>query len=254
MITCPKCGNPQFTTNSRFCPVCYYPLLEAEATSREKAAMMQGVPWENINRLGLWGALVATLKKCLTAPAAFFVDLAASRNTSMAWLFALIIGSIGSLFSFLWVYFLLTPLLDLVPGLDVYTGKNLLSTSQLIFAPIIMTAKLLLFTCYFHILLVLTRSNSQNLAATFRIVCYIQSTAIFNCIPVIGSVISFTWSLYLLSIGFNKIHKTSMLRAWMIILLLPVILSIFAGVVAGLLFGTGVIMLDSLKDSFQLFR
>jgi hypothetical protein len=254
MAKCPKCGNVQTHANSRFCAVCYYPLFDSEETTRQKAAMLQGVPWENINRLGLWSALLLTLKKCLTAPAAFFTDLAASRNSSMAWLFALIIGSIGSIFNFLWVYFLLAPLLDWVPGLDAYTGKNLLSTGQLLCAPLIITAKLLLFACYFHLLLFFTRSNRQNMAATFRIVCYIQSTAIFNCIPLIGSVISVTWSLYLLSIGFNKIHKTSMLRSWMIILLLPVVLSIFAGLVAGLMFGTGMIILDSLKDSFELIR
>ncbi len=254
MVKCPKCGNNQFMDNSRFCSVCFFPLFEAETAGREKAAMMQGIPWENTTRLGLWNALVLTIKKCLATPAAFFVDLAASRNTSTAWLFALIIGSIGSIFSFLWVYFLLSPLLDVVPGLDAYTGKNLFSTGQLIFAPVIVTAKVLFFACYFHILLALTRSNSQNFAATFRIVCYIQSTAIFNCIPVIGNIISITWSLYLLSIGFHKIHKTSMLRSWMIILLLPVVLSIFAGAAAGLLLGTGILMLDSFKDSFQFFR
>jgi hypothetical protein len=254
MTLCPKCGNSQSSVNSRYCSLCFYPLFDSETSGRQKAALMQGVPWENIGRLGVWTALVATVKKCLTAPGVFFSDLAASRTSATAWLFALIIGSIGSIFNFLWVYFLLSPLLEMVPGLDAYTGRNVFSTAQLIFAPVFITAKLVFFAIYFHLLLVFTHSQRQNIAATFRIVCYIQCTSIFNCIPLIGSVISVTWALYLLSIGFNKIHKISMLRAWMIILLLPVVLSIFAGLTAGLLFGTGLIMLDSLKDSFQLFR
>ena len=254
MTKCPKCGNNRSPDNSRYCSICYYPLFHQDETDREKAAMLQGVPWDNIDRLGVWKALFFTLKKCLTVPSSFFGDLAASRNSLMAWLFALIIGSLGSVFNFIWVFFLVSPLLDLVPGLDSYTGKNLLSTGQLIFAPFIITGKLLFIACYFHLLLSITHSSRQNIAATFRIACYAQSAAIFDCIPVIGSVISLTWSLYLLSIGFNKVHKVSMLRSWMIILLLPVVLSIFFGAIAALLLGTGLIILDSFKDYFQFFR
>jgi hypothetical protein len=248
MTKCPKCGNNLSPVHSRFCSVCYYPLLDAEETTRQRAAKHQGIPWENIIRLGLWSALVLTLKKCLTTPATFFTDLAASRNSYGAWLFALMIGSIGSIFNFFWLFFLVSPLLSIVPGLDAYTGKNLLSAGQLIFAPLIITAKLLCIACYFHFLLYVTHSNHQKFWATFRIVCYTQSTAIFNCVPLIGYVISLTWSLYLLSIGFNKIHKISMLRAWLLILMLPVVLSIFAGAIAGLLLGTGSLMLDMFKE------
>jgi hypothetical protein len=254
MTKCPKCGNNRSPSNSRYCSVCYYPLFHQDETDRRNAIMLQGVPWDNIDRLGLWNALFLTIKKCLTVPSSFFSDLAASRNSIMAWLFALIIGSLGSLFNFIWSFFLLSHLLDLVPGLDSYTGKNLLSTGQLICAPLIITGKLLFFSLYFHFLLSFTQSSRQKITATFRIVCYAQSAAIFDCIPVIGSVISFTWSLYLLSIGFSKVHKISMLRSWMIILLLPVVLSIFFGVVAALLFGTGLVMLDSFKDFLPMIR
>jgi hypothetical protein len=254
MTKCPKCGNNRSPDNSRYCSLCFFPLLEQDGTDRERAAALQGVPWENIERLGLFPALFSTLKKCLTVPASFFSDLAPSRRTAMAWLFALIIGCIGSLFNFVWSYFLLSTLLNMVPGLEGYTGRSLLTTGQLILAPFIITGKILFITCYFHLLLSMTRSSSQNIAATFRIACYAQSASIFDCIPVIGSVISLTWSLYLLSIGFNKIHKISMLRSWMIILLLPVVLSIVFGALAAVLLGTGLVMFDSFKDYLQILR
>jgi hypothetical protein len=254
MTKCPKCGNNRSPDNSRYCSVCYYPLFHQDESDRKNAAMLQGVPWDNIDRLGLWKALFSTLKKCLTVPSSFFGDLAGSRRSIMAWLFALIIGSLGSVFNFIWSYFLVSPLLDLVPGLDGFTGKNLLSTGQLIFSPLIITGKLLFFTGYFHLLLSITHSKRQNIAATFRIACYAQSAAIFDCIPVIGSAISLTWSLYLLSIGFTKVHKISMVRSWMVILLLPVVFSILFGVFAALVLGTGLIMLDSLKDFLPFIR
>jgi hypothetical protein len=254
MTKCPKCGNNRSPDNSRYCSICYYPLFHQDETDRQNAVTLQGVPWDNINRLGLWKALLSTIKKCLTVPSSFFSDLAASRRSTMAWLFALIIGSIGAVFNSVWSYFLISPLLDLVPGLDSFTGKNLLSTGQLIFSPLIITGKLLFITGYFHLLLSITHSNRQNIAATFRIACYAQSAAIFDCIPAIGSAISLTWSLYLLSIGFTKVHKISMLRSWMVILLLPVVFSILFGVFAAFLLGTGIIMLDSVKGFLPFIR
>jgi hypothetical protein len=254
MAQCSKCGNNQSPEHSQFCSVCSHPLFYAEETVSQSATAPQGVPWEQIDRLGLWGAIAATLKKCLTAPSSFFSDLAASQNSTMAWVFALLIGSIGSIFSFLWTIFLISPLFDLVPGLDAYTGKNMFTTAQLVFAPFIITIKLVLLSCYFHFLLFCTRSSRKDLSATFRILCYTQCASIFECIPVIGSFISIVLSLYLLAIGFHKIHGISMLRAWMIIILLPVILSVVVGVVAALIFGTGLVLLDILKDSMHLIR
>jgi len=254
MAQCSKCGNNQSPLHSQFCSVCGHPLFNTEETIYSSATQRQGVPWEHIDRFGLWGAIAITLKKCLTAPASFFSDLAASRNSYMAWVFALIIGSIGSIFSFLWTIFLISPLFDLVPSLDAYTGKNMLTTAQLVFAPLIITMKLIFLSCYFHFLLFCTRSSRKDFSATFRILFYTQCASIFECIPVIGSFISLALSLYLLVIGFHKIHGISMLRAWMIIILLPVVLSIVVGVVAALIFGTGLVLIDTLKDSLQLIR
>ena len=250
MVVCPACGSPVMSPeNTRFCAACNRPFHIEEELPRAPRI----IPWENLEKSGIVNAFVSTLKKCLFDPHAFFDDLSFSRNSSKAWLYALIVGSIGSIFSFVWTYILFGPLLDLLPWMDDYSAKSAISVAGLIFTPLIVTVKVFFAALYFHGLLYLTRGNKQNAAATFRIVCYTQSTAIFDLIPVFGSIISPLWSLYLLAVGFNKVHKISMVKAFMIILLPIVFLMVMIAMLA-LLFGAGIFIYDVLKDSLSYFR
>jgi hypothetical protein len=206
-----------------------------------------------LEKLGIAKAFVSTLRKCLLDPHVFFNELSFSRGSLNALLYALMVGSIGSVFSFAWTYLLIGPLLDFLPWMNDYSVKNAASVAGLILTPVIVTVKVFFAALYFHGLLYLTRSNKQNAAATFRIVCYSQSTAIFDLIPVFGSIISPLWSLYLLAVGFNKVHKISIFKACMIILL-PLIVLFMAVIALALLFGAGILLHDVFKDSLSYFR
>lgn len=250
MIVCPTCQSPVMSPeNARFCAVCNHPFLNQE----ELPHAPHIIPWENLEKSGIVKAFVSTLRKCLLDPHTFFDQLSFSHNSSKAWLYALIVGSIGSVFSFVWTYVLISPLLDFLPWMDDYPVKSAISVAGLIFTPLIVTVKVFFAALYFHCLLYFTRSNKQNSAATFRIVCYSQSTAIFDLIPVFGSIISPLWSLYLLAVGFNRVHKISIFKALMIILL-PLIFLSAAIIMLALLFGAGILMHDVFKDSLSYFR
>ena len=250
MIVCPTCHSPVMSPeNARFCAVCNHPFLNEEGPVR----IPDMIPWENLEGIGISRALVSTLRTCLLNPGVFFNKLSISHNTSKAILYALILGSIGSVFNFVWTYLLIGPLLDFLPWIDDYPVKSAISVAGLIFTPLIVAVKVFFSALYFHGLLYLTRSNKQNTAATIRIVCYSQSTAIFDLIPVFGGVISSLWSLYLLAVGFNKVHKISMFKAFMIILL-PIIFLMVMIIILALLFGAGMLMHDVFKDSLTNFR
>jgi hypothetical protein len=138
--------------------------------------------------------------------------------------------------------------------LDQYTGKSAISVAGLVATPLIITAKLFLTTFYFHVLLFLMRSNRQNTSATFRIVCYTQSTAILDCIPLLGPILSPLWSLYLLAIGLSKVHAISVRRA-IIIIFLPLVFIVGAGALLVLtLFGASMVFQDVFKDLLNLIR
>lgn len=255
MLQCPKCGNKtKPSVNSRFCDICGSPLFDQTEIHPAPLTRPKGVPWENPEGKSIFAVLFMTVKQCLMEPSIFFERLSTSRNSFMAWLYALILGSVGSIFNFIWTFLIISPLLSLVPGLEAFSGKSSLTTFNLVFSPLIITIKLFWLTCYFHLLLFLTGSKRQNTSSTFRVLCYTQSTSILDCIPVLGAVISLLWSINLLVVGFTKVHKITMFRAIMIIVLLPVIFLIIAGIITALLFGTGIIVLDAFKDYLSIFR
>jgi len=254
-MICPKCGsevlNPEITG---FCAICNYPFFSNSSPSDPASITSGKIAWEQMEKIGFVKSLLDTLKKSIGAPRIFFGQLSESNNSFMAWLYALVLGSTGSVFTFLWTYFFISPLLAFIPGLEDYTGSNDISLTGLVFSPVIITVKLAFEAVYFQFLFFLTGSKRKDIKATFRIICYTQSAAILNCIPVLGSIISPFWSLYLLAVGFNKIHGMSMLKAFTIILLPLVILFAVFLIAAVLFIGTGMIFQGTLKDLLNFIR
>ena len=254
-MLCPKCGSPANSSETvSFCPVCNFPLLSAKNQKQPTAAASEGIPWEQVQSRGVTRAVLETLHESILKPGIFFQRVALSRNSFMAILYGLVIGSVGSLFNFLWTYFLITPLLAFIPWLEQYTGSNTASITGLMFTPIIVFLKIALTALYFHTLLFITRSNAQNSRATLRIVCYAQSAAILSCIPLAGSVIAPLWELYLMAIGFHKVHKISITRAVVIILLPLIVVGVGLILLIAGIFGAGMLFQDTFKDLLNLIR
>jgi hypothetical protein len=231
MITCPKCGAPISNTDSRFCPLCGQPLLD-NGQSDAGTAAEKAVPWESVQSLGVGPALLRTLRECLLEPYLFFTKVAVSRNTGMAFVYALILGSIGSVLGFVWTYFFLgSEVFSSLPWLDKLAGGNKYSAAALILMPIIIAAKELFLTLYFHTLIFLSRARRRDFKSTFIAVCYAESTAILNLVPVAGSLLSPVFSIFILAAAFSKIHRMSTLKA-VVIILLPLVILVFLLIVA----------------------
>ena len=250
MMLCPKCASPvPSPETARFCAVCNAPFPSGLELSRAP----EKVAWEELETRGVVTAFVKTLRRCLMDPIGFFSALSKSGGSRSAWLYALLVGSIGSMFGFVWTYALIRPLLAYFPMLDDFGFDSAVSTASLIFTPLIVSAKVGFFALYFQFLLFLTHRDRRGISATFKVVCYSQSAAIFNLIPVFGSIISPFWTLYLLARGFNKTHTMSMAKAFSIILL-PLIAGIVVIVLLVTLISAGFLFHDVLKDSLSLFR
>jgi hypothetical protein len=201
-------------------------------------------PWESAGKLGIARAIFQTLRECLFSPFTFFGTLSFTHNphTAMSFIYALVIGSAGSILGFFWTYLFLSNLTATAPWLAVFSGSASTTGASLIFMPLLITLKLILLSVYFQTLLFLTQTKRQSIVSTFSIVCYAESTAVFNCIPMIGSIVSFIWSLFLLAGGLSRVHRMSRTRVLAIILLpLPAvailgILALALVMVAGALF------------------
>jgi hypothetical protein len=166
----------------------------------------------------------------------------------MAFVYALILGSIGSLLGFFWTYFFLdSGLLSSLSWLDKLTDGKEYSASVLILMPFIITIKELFLTLYFHTLIFLSRAKRRNIKSTFMAVCYTESAAILNLIPVAGSLLSPVLSLFILAAAFTKIHRMSTLKAVVIILLPLFILGFLLTIALAGAIGAGVFVNGFLK-------
>ena len=231
MTTCPKCGAPVPIEEARFCLVCGHALLNNNQDTINPAAE-KPVPWESVQALGVGPALLRTLRECLLEPYSFFTKVAVSRSAGMAFIYALILGSIGSVLGFTWTYFFLdSGLFSSLSWLDKLTGGKEYSASVLILMPFIIAFKEFFLTLYFHALIALSRARRRHIKYTFMAVCYAESTAILNLIPVAGNLLSPVLSVFILAAAFAKIHRMSTLKA-VVIILLPLVVLVFLCIIA----------------------
>jgi hypothetical protein len=230
MSSCPKCGSPASSPDALFCALCGYaqPSSGSESGAEHPGS---GIPWESVAKTGVMHALLETIREILFSPMTFFSKVSSPHNAAMSFVFALIVGSVGSVLGFFWTHLLLSRLPSSFAWLDGFTGTAAASGAGLILVPLFTAVKVLFAAVYFQTLLTLTGTRRQGIKSTFSIVCYTESASLFNLIPLLGSVVSVVWSLFLLAAGFNSVHRMSTTKA-LVIILLPLLILGFLCILA----------------------
>jgi hypothetical protein len=250
MSQCPKCGTLLPDDTASFCPLCNHPLLAGDG----QAASETRVPWESVERLGVTGALVQTIRECLFRPYLFYGKIGRASSTKMAFVYALILGSLGGLVSAAWSYLFSDSLFYWLPWLENSISTSAYSATTLMLLPLITALQLGVTTLYFHVLLFLLRSKRQGIKATFLIICYAESTAVLNLVPLVGSVLSMAWSVLLVTAGISRVHRMSSVKAFLIILLPLLILGFMFILAVAALIGAGHLFQGLFKESSLIFR
>jgi hypothetical protein len=245
MASCPKCGSTASSPDALFCALCGHaqPSSGSESGAEHPGS---GIPWESVAKTGVMHALLETIREILFSPLTFFSKVSSPHNAAMSFVFALIVGSVGSVLGFFWTSQLLSRLPSSVAWLNGIAGGAATSGAGLILMPLLTAVKILFATVYFQALLTLTGTKRQGIKATFSIVCYAESAALFNLIPILGSVVSVVWSLFLLAAGFNSVHRMSTVKALVIILLPLLILGLFCLIALVLAAGALAVLKDLL--------
>ena len=78
-----------------------------------------------------------------------------------------------------------------------------------------------------HVLLLIFGAGKQGYIATFRTIAYSQGSAVFNIIPLMGSMIATIWGIVLQVIGFKEAHRTTYGKVVLAIIVIPFVLCIF---------------------------
>lgn len=243
-MKCTQCNNPTVIPGSSFCSHC---------GARITSAHEQGNPldpvtfvWESVLTSSAPLHLLAdTVTGALLHPNLFYqqVVLHASR-TFPAWIYGLIIGSIGLTASWAWSQ-LKAPAGSIFYFNWFIPGGGMSSASTLAAAPFILSLQMVLTAVYVFITLRLSSLRRPAFGKLFRTLCYAESPMLLQLIPFVGTYAATFFWLYAMLTALHHLYEGSRLKI-LFHLLLPLFLLfafamviIIAGILGGIIAGSG---------------
>ena len=230
------------------------PLLDDNTTSASPER--DGPPWENRASLGLFNVILETIKGVLFEPAATFAHMKREGGLAAPLQYGLLAGSVGAYAGV--VYNLISNQLQtqVIKTSDLSNanmpfqlggGGFHLGAAGLVFAlllalflvPLALAIVSFIHAAILHLCLMLLGGANQPFETTYRVVCYsFGSTAVFQLIPICGSMIGGVWNIVVTSIGIAKAHEISTGKAVLAVLLPLICCCGLMIVILTLIFGT----------------
>jgi hypothetical protein len=233
-MICANCGREIPEINQgQFCLFCGAALaqpantgqLSAPSDSPAGGGQRFYCPWENREALGFVAALSQTWTESVLRPTAFFQQMPRTGGIGAAMLYAILVGSIGALFSLFWEYQLFDKLgtwQDWPADVPFPMNRGLL----LFVVPVIPLAliiSLLLMSLIYHVCLLITGSAKNGWEVTFRVIAYASGPSVFLFLPVCGGIVAAGWCWILQIIGWTQAHESTTARV-VVAALLPLLL------------------------------
>jgi hypothetical protein len=206
---CPHCGK-EIADTKEFCQYCgaRVEVSSPGAGGREK------VPWEDRGTQGAVGGMIKTLKETLFNPSGFFKKMAVTGGLADPILYALIVGMVAVMFSYLWQILFQGVIQSYLPAeMKTMPGYNIIQTIGLavlaLIMPFIIILWLFIWSGILHLFLMMVKGTKSGFEATFRVVSYSYGTNVLSVIPFCGGIIAWVWSIVLAIIGLKEAHETS---------------------------------------------
>lgn len=210
---CPHCGK-DITEGQAFCQHCGGMLEKPEST----ADLREKTPWEDRALQGFIGGLLKTMKGSLFTPAEFFRKMPVKGGLTDPLLYALIVGMIGMMASYVWQIMLEDTFRGFIPaemkaaaGYNIFHGIGMAVLA--VITPFMIIVALFVWAGILHLLLMLVHGSKNGFEATFRAVSYSYGANIFMALPFCGGFVALVWSIVLAIIGLKEAHGTSGGRA-----------------------------------------
>jgi hypothetical protein len=239
-VNCPHCGRHlDLVEGQNFCTFCGGDLEHPDGTEEESPFDKPAItgpydsepsgprssrpdaycPWEDQEELGFVKGIVETLRGSLFHPNDFFATIPIAGGLLQPLLFALIVGTLGTMMGLVW---------------GAAIDPSLLSGPKAIavaFVPVLIFFSIVLWALILHGSLFLVGGAKEDFEATFRVICYTSGTELFNAIPFLGGFIVIGWKLYITVIALKQVHRVGIGRAVLAISLPLILCLVFAIVV-----------------------
>lgn len=162
-------------------------------------------------RKDFWTSLWADLKGVMFSPRSFFLETY-DCNLKNAFVFGIITGSIGSMFSLFWKLILLADkfpsILDMVQESSI-GSIDLMIFISFLFIPIVVASGILMYSFIIHLFLSIFSAGKGGIKGTISVISYSQASEIFSLIPMLGGIVAFIWRIYIQLVGLKYVHKTT---------------------------------------------
>ncbi len=196
-----------------------------------------GLPWENREQTGWFNALLETIQMVLLRPAEAFAAMRREGGLMDPLLYAVILGMVGAIVSFIFSIGLQSFGVGREGGLGALFGMGAMSFFLLIFMPFIIVIFTFIAAGIFHLVLMLLGGASQPFEATVRVVCFGSGSAnILQIVPICGGLLATIYSIVLNCMGLARTHETDTWRA-VVAVLSPVIVCCGGGIFIAVMMG-----------------
>ena len=224
-MTCPSCGQevPEISRR-QFCPFCgvsLAPQLTPAPETPDDAAHDAAAdrpsfycPWEDRDRLGFVPALSQTWTESVLRPSGFFKKMPRTGGIGAPMLYAVLIGTIGALFSLFWEFLFidkLTRLQNWPADMPIEMSRNVL-VLVVPLIPLLLIISMLIMSFVYHVCLMITGSAKNGWEATFRVIAYASGPSVLLLLPMCGGIFAAAWSWFLQVIGWTEAHESSAAR------------------------------------------
>ncbi|MEW6026773.1 MAG: YIP1 family protein [Planctomycetota bacterium] len=157
----------------------------------------------------LWNTFVSVMFH----PKTFFSQTPTEDGIGKPLLYAIIVGSIGTIAVNFWMLMLISMYMpQMVPGQSVMMASSLSMNMifQIFMAPIQVIIYTFIQAGILHLSLMVIKGNEQGFEATYRAVVYSMSTYWLNLIPFcLGAPVGAIWQIVLIIIGLREVHGIS---------------------------------------------
>jgi hypothetical protein len=201
------------------------------------------LPWEERDRLGLVEALIQTVRLLVTDPTDAFSRLRPDSDLTSPILFGLILSWAGVLLSQMWELLVGGYVRSMFRGIEGFEGAFVpgvaWSIGTLVVWPVIFVVFLFISAGILHLCLMIVGATSDSpsgFEGTLKVVSYSQVAGVASVVPLLGGFLFAIWAVILEVIGSSLVHRTTVARALMGVLI-PILVCctciIFAAVVFG---------------------
>jgi len=209
---CPHCGK-EITEDQDFCHHCGSRARENAPEPIAAAGERVKTPWEDRETTGFFGGLSLTVRQVISSPTAFFRKMPVTGGLTAPLLFALIIGMIGLMFSYLWDILLHNSMQSLMTEemrevVGTMSG-GIGSSFATIMMPFMFILWLFIVSGMLHVFLLMAHGARNGFEATFRVAGYSVTPFLFLAVPYCGTAITLLWVMTLSIIGLKEAHETT---------------------------------------------